>query len=176
MKRLRPGGVIAQARQRVSLVSVLRELGVDIDAPPVEGRNRRVHCPFGSLNHEDTGIKAEMRVYNDTESYCHACAAQYDPVNLMAMVWGCSNNRAARRLLARLEAVEGPDVAADSSTAALSRAKAGMVAALGVWADSVGVDRTSPGYAAVLAELDWCADVDAAERWLAAAKQDLMAR
>lgn len=166
MRRLHPGGAVAQARRQVLIVDVLRELGVDIDTAPTAESNRRVQCPFSDL-HDDRGIKPEMRVYVDNSAWCFACGRRYDSVNLMAIVWDCSNVVAARRLLSHR------DGEAEQTASQMPRVHAGMVAALGVWADAQGVDRTSRPYVAALTALDAVASEDAARRWLAHTKRAL---
>ena len=166
MKRLRKRNVIAQARSQVPIVAVLRELGVDIDAAPEEGVNRRVYCPFGELNHEDGGRERQMRVYVDNSAWCFECNQRYDPVSLVAINESCRYSDAATRLLDRMGG------ASDPAVSVLPDVHAGLVAALGVWADAHGVDRTHPAYAVVLGTVDGVGTEDAV-RWIEQAKRAL---
>jgi len=164
VKRLRQRNVIAQARAQVPIVAVLRELGVEIDAAPEEGVNRRVYCPFGELNHEDGGRERQMRVYVDNSAWCFECNQRYDPVSLIAINESCHYSDAATRLLDRMGG------APDSTVSVMPSVRAGVVAALGVWADAHGVDRTAARYGDVLRSLDALESEDQARPWLTRAK------
>ena len=164
MKTLRKRNIIAQARERVSIVAVLRDLGVDIPSAPEQGIAIRVYCPFGEMSHEDQGRERQMRVYVDNTAWCFDCNQKYDPVSLTAIHLGCNYTAAARRLLDRVGGAPDPTVSVMPSI------RAGMVAALGVWADVHGVDRTAARYGEVLRSLDALESEDQAQVWLTRAK------
>ena len=171
MKRLRFRSVVDDAVERVSVVSVLRRLGVDIESLPSPGANIRVLCPFEDVNHSsDLRDRRQMRVYSDNRAYCHACQMQYTSVSLMAVTWGCSYSAAARRLLDGV-AAPAPTIVEVSSRMPVVRAN--MAAALGVWADGRGVDRTGAAYGECLARLDAAATEQGAWEWLCASKRYL---
>lgn len=169
MKRLRYRSVVDEADSRVSIVSVLQTLGVDITSPPSPGSNVRVLCPFEEINHSGTlRDRRQMRVYSDNRAYCHECQCQYTPTKLLAADWGCSRVRAAQQLLGVLEAeVER------TAPSRLPVLRINMAAALAVWADSHDVDRMSDAYGAWISMLDRVeSDADALE-WLTSAKRTL---
>lgn len=95
---MRGKSVITVANERVSILVVLRMLGVDVPED-VSGRSMKTSCPFG-LFHSDGGVSPAMRIYPDTNSvYCFSCGAAYDPVSLAAKAMDVNVTTAANRLL-----------------------------------------------------------------------------
>jgi len=98
----RPNDVVTVANEKVSIVTVLTMLGVEVDDIGM-GRARKVHCPFGGLYHSDQGLSPAMRVYPDSNSaYCFSCAAYYTPVGLAAKGLDTTWRKAATHLLDRI--------------------------------------------------------------------------
>ena len=58
----------------------------------------KVSCPFGALYHPDRGTEAALRVYRD-HAWCFAEQEYFSPCRLTAMVWDCTQDDAALRLL-----------------------------------------------------------------------------
>jgi hypothetical protein len=70
------------ANEKVSLVGMMRALGVTVDEP-TEGSSMKVHCPFGAF-HSDGGSVKSFRVYPTNTGYCFECAQFFNPVILEA--------------------------------------------------------------------------------------------
>lgn len=95
--------LVAVANDKVSIVTVLQMLGVDLPDDVGVGRSRKVPCPFGDIYHSDHGASPAMRIYLDTNSaYCFSCSAYYTPVSLAAKAMDCAWSLAAAQLLDRI--------------------------------------------------------------------------
>jgi hypothetical protein len=171
MKRLHKGGVIARARNEVSITVVLAELGVWVEGLPSGDSNIRVHCPFGEISHSDGGLKKELRVYADNKAYCHSCEKQYDSVSLMMEAWDLPAGVAARQLLARA-GLSQSDL--DLPIAQQKVNRPAMLAALAVWADSNKIDRFAESYAVCLENADKVKMPEDVASWLKEAKEYLL--
>lgn len=95
--------VITVANERVSIVTVCQMIGLDISDDVIDGRSRKLPCPFGEIYHSDHGRDPAMRIYADSNSaYCFSCQAYWTPVTLAARAMDVSNKMAATRLLDRI--------------------------------------------------------------------------
>ena len=167
MRRLHKPGVIGQANERVSIISVLASLGVLVEAPPHPGTNIRIDCPFAYL-HPEGKDRREMRLYSDGKAYCHICLVQYDSVSMAAQAWDCGQLVAAQRLLSG-QAVETSHQVQRS----LYVTRASAVAALAEWADAHEMDRFSERYRRCLTAADAITAPEQVGTWLAACKRAL---
>lgn len=95
---LAPWEHIRMANSTVSIVHVLRAIGVD--TPELSRGSIKVHCPFGEVWHGDGGNEQALRVYEDTNtSFCFACTKLYTPTALHALTYDISESDAAEILL-----------------------------------------------------------------------------
>lgn len=96
---LNPGrapAVIVTADERVPIALACRLAGMTEDV----SYHRKVHCPFGDVAHEDGGIEAAVRVYDETNSlFCFAEWWYASPTTLAARAWDVPREAAADRLL-----------------------------------------------------------------------------
>jgi hypothetical protein len=167
VRRLHRPGDIGRAVASVPIIDVLASLGVIVEAAPLPGTTQKIWCPFSDL-HPDGGRQREMRLYSDGKAHCHICVKQYDSVSMAAQAWGVSQRIAAQRLL------EGQEVITErQAVRSLYVVRAGAVAALGVWADRVGIDRFGLEYRRCLALADHIQEPGHVKLWLAASKQFL---
>lgn len=167
MRRLRYGGVIQQANKAVSIVEILKSMGIDAPGIPPFGTSVKVYCPYG-IYHPDRGAEKEARLFSDGKLYCYVCDEQHDTVSLAAQAWGCRPMVAARQLL------EGREVTLDPVMRDRSwELRAGALAALAVWADAREVDRFSESYLRCTTAVDGVRDPQDVDRWLRACKTAL---
>jgi hypothetical protein len=95
--------VVAEANERVSIVTVCQMLDVDVPDDLGSRSSYKIHCPFGTIYHSDHGISPAMRIYPDSNSaYCFSCAAYYTPVSLAAKGLDIDWRTAAAQLLDRI--------------------------------------------------------------------------
>lgn len=89
------------ANERVSILEVCRQIGLEVPDEVVLGRGSlKILCPFGDVFHPDGGSDPSFRIYSDTgTAYCFICQKYYTAVSLYAEVKGVSRNEAARSLL-----------------------------------------------------------------------------
>lgn len=93
--------VVAVANEKVSIVTVLRMLGVELPDDDIGlSRSRKVSCPFGQIYHSDHGVSPAMRIYPETNSaWCFSCSVYFTPVKLIAQGMDLGMVAAATRLL-----------------------------------------------------------------------------
>lgn len=101
MTGLRPGpSVVTLANEKVSIVAACRLAGVELSDEPGYGTSMKVHCPFETINHSDSGVAPAMRVYTESNSaWCFACQEYFTPVKLIAAHRGIDYQNAATLLL-----------------------------------------------------------------------------
>jgi hypothetical protein len=99
---LRHQSVEARVDTQVSVVGLLRQLGVNV--PDIEYGSVKVYCPFGIL-HPDHGITRAMRVYPESNTaFCFSDCGHFTPTKLAAQAWDLSREDAADRLMDQVEA------------------------------------------------------------------------
>lgn len=92
-----PDDPVAVCDERVDLVLVLTQLGVEISHPP-EGTSLKVFCPFSFL-HEDGGAAPALRVYSTNTAFCFAEDLFFTPSSLAAVARDVTRREAAEQLL-----------------------------------------------------------------------------
>jgi hypothetical protein len=97
---------VALANRSVSFPVACAWAGIDVPGDVPEG-GWKTYCPFGEWAHEDGGAQPAFRVYRD-HGYCFAEAERFSPVRLCALAWDCTQEEAAREMLAR-SGVADPD-------------------------------------------------------------------
>lgn len=94
--------LIAEANDRVSIVSACLLVGIDIEDGRTEG-STKTYCPFGRLHHSDGGKEPALRIYPQSNSaYCFSCKKYFSPAGLVAEAFDITKKQAAAELLTRV--------------------------------------------------------------------------
>src|SRR5215475_5734938 len=88
------GSPVQLANRLVPMTIACRAAGLEVP----DRDAAKVHCPFGALYHPDGGHEAALRVYRD-HAWCFAEQEYFSPCKLTALVWDCTQDDAALRLL-----------------------------------------------------------------------------
>lgn len=80
-------GLVAEIDDRVSIVSILSEIGVYVPDGIYDRPSMKLHCPFEHTEHSDFGKDPAFRVYiEENTAYCFSCKRFYTPSRLQAQL------------------------------------------------------------------------------------------
>jgi hypothetical protein len=171
---------VALANERMSIIDACNELGMEVRDFSIA--SLKVHCPFGQLTHADGGQSRAFRIYPDTNSaWCFACQQYFNPVILIAMDRGITNDEAAEYILAKTNYV-APDFVSrwdalmaqtyELNTTDLAEAlKVSCARMVPDWEERQFEDVVSERLRLCLGKLPRLKTQEDASKWLAIAKQ-----